>query len=184
MRWAGARKLPELANIAVRTDSTHPAFGAAYYQYLEVPDKVEAASSGLTVRRTLYHQPAVGDGRTAAPVTDENPVRLGERITVKIAITSDRDLEYVQLKDPRAAAFEPVNIHEREGRQNGVRWVESPRDASVCFFFDRFPQGTVVLEYDVFATQTGDFSAGATTAECMYAPEWRACGGALRVFVK
>ena len=182
--WNQEEMSPELANIAVRTDSTHPAFGAAYYQYLEVPDKVEAASSGLTVRRTLYHQPAVGDGRTAAPVTDENPVRLGERITVKIAITSDRDLEYVQVKDPRAAAFEPVNIHEREGWQNGVRWVESPRDASVCFFFSRLPQGTVVLEYDVFATQTGDFSNGATTVECMYAPEYRAQGAGGRVTVQ
>jgi hypothetical protein len=182
--WNQEDMLPELANITVRTDATHPAFGAAYYQYLEVPDKVEASGSGLTVRRTLYHQPAVGDGHTAAPVTDENPVRLGERITVKIVISSDRDLEYVQVKDPRAVAFEPVNIHEREGWQNGVRWVESPRDASVCFFFDRFPQGTVVLEYDVFATQTGDFSNGTTTVECMYAPEYRAQGAGVRVKVR
>ena len=182
--WNQEDMSPELANIAVRTDNTHPAFGAAYWQYLEVPDQVEAAGSGLTVRRTLYHQPAVGDGQTAAPVTDENPVRLGERITVKIVVTSDRDLEYVQLKDPRAAAFEPVNIHEREGWQNGVRWVESPRDASVCFFFSRLPQGTVVLEYDVFATQSGDFSNGATTVECMYAPEYRAQGSGVRLKVR
>jgi uncharacterized protein YfaS (alpha-2-macroglobulin family) len=136
------------------------------------------------VRRTLYHQPAVGDGKTAAPVTAENPVRLGERITVKIVVTSDRDLEYVQVKDPRAAAFEPVNIHERNGCQGGTWWVESPRDASVCFFFNKFPQGTVVLEYDVFATQSGEFSSGATTVECMYAPEYRAQGDGARVTVR
>ena len=181
--WNQEDMTPDLADIAVRTDSTHPTFGAAYYQYLEVPDKVEAAGSGLSVTRKLYHQPE-GGGTAAEPVTDANPVRLGERITVRIAITSDRDLEYVQLKDPRAAAFEPVNIHEREGRQNGVRWVESSRDASVCFFFSRFPQGTVMLEYDVFATQTGDFSNGATTVECMYAPEWRAMGAGVRVKVR
>lgn len=174
---------PELANITVRTDTTHPAFGAAYWQYLELPDKVEAAGSGLTVRRTLYHQSA-GGGAAAEPVTDANPAHLGERITVRIAITSDRDLEYVQVKDPRAAAFEPVNIHEREGWQHGVRWVESPRDASNCFFFSTFPKGTVVLEYDVFATQTGDFSASATTVECMYAPEWRAQGAGVRLKVQ
>lgn len=182
--WNQEDMSPELANIAVRTDATHPAFGAVYYQYLEIPDKVEAAGSGLTVRRTLYHQPAVGDGQTAAPVTDENPVRLGERITVKIVVTSDRDLEYVQVKDPRAAAFEPENIHERVCWRNDVRWVLSPRDASVCFFFDRFPQGTLVLEYDVFATQTGDFSTGATTVECMYAPEYRAQDAGVRVKVR
>ena len=172
---------PRLADIAVNTDGTHPTFGAAYWQYLEVPDKVEAAGSGLSVRRALYHQPAAGNA--AEPVTEANPVRLGERITVRLVVTSDRDLEYVQLKDPRAAAFEPVNIHERNGSQNAVRWVESPRDASVCYFFSRFPQGTVVLEYDVFATQTGDFSEGSTTVECMYAPEYRSQSGGLRVKV-
>ena len=182
--WKSETMTPALADIAVRTDGTHPTFGAAYWQYLEVPDKVEATGSGLSVRRTLYHQPAVGDGKTAAPVTDENPIRLGERITVKIVISSDRDLEYVQVKDPRAAAFEPVNIHEREGNQGGEWWVESPRDAANCFFFSRFPQGTIVLEYDVFATQTGDFSAGATTVECMYAPEYRAQGSGVRVTVR
>ena len=182
--WKSETMTPALADINVRTDGTHPTFGAAYWQYLEVPDKVEATGSGLSVRRTLYHQPAVGDGKTAAPVTTDNPVRLGERITVKIVITSDRDLEYVQVKDPRAAAFEPVNIHEREGNQGGVWWVESPRDAANCFFFSRFPQGTIVLEYDVFATQTGDFSAGATTVECMYAPEYRAQGSGVRVTVR
>ncbi len=182
--WNQEAMTPTLADITIRTDSTHPTFGAAYWQYLEVPDKVEATGSGLSVRRTLYHQPAVGDGKTSAPVTADNPVRLGERITVKIVITSDRDLEYVQVKDPRAAAFEPVNIHERNGYQGGTWWVESPRDASVCFFFNKFPQGTIVLEYDVFATQSGDFSAGATTVECMYAPEWRAQGGGTRVTVR
>jgi hypothetical protein len=182
--WKSETMTPALADIAVRTDGTHPTFGAAYWQYLEVPDKVEATGSGLSVRRTLYHQPAVGDGKTAALVTDENPVRLGERITVKIVITSDRDLEYVQVKDPRAAAFEPVNIHEREGNQGGVWWVESPRDAANCFFFSRFPQGTIVLEYDVFATQCGDFSAGATSVECMYAPEYRAQGDGARMAVQ
>ena len=182
--WNPESMTKSLANITVRTDSEHPAFGAAYWQYLEVPDQVEATGSGLSVRRTLYHQPAVGDGHTALPVTADNPIRLGERITVKIVVTSDRDIEYVQVKDPRAASFEPVNIHERNGYQGGTWWVESPRDASVCFFFNKFPQGTIVLEYDVFATQTGDFSSGATTVECMYAPEYRAQGNGVRVTVR
>jgi uncharacterized protein YfaS (alpha-2-macroglobulin family) len=181
--WHQREMTPELADIRVRADGVHPAFGACYWQYLEVPDQVEAAGSGLTVRRTLYHQPAAGDSYAAEPVTDDNPVRLGERITVRVVVTSDRDLEYVQVKDSRASAFEPVNIHERSGRQNEVWWVESPRDASTNFFFSRFPQGTVVLEYDVFATQTGDFSSGATTVECMYAPEYRAQSAGTRLWV-
>ena len=174
----------ELADITVRTDSQHPAFGACYWQYLEVPDRVEAAGSGLSVRRTLYHAASEGDGKVAEPVTDDNPVRLGEKLTVRLVITSDRDLEYVHVKSPRAAAFEPMNIHERDSWRNGVRLVVSPRDAATNLFFERFPEGTIIVEYDVFATQTGDFSCGAATAECMYAPEYRAQSSGLRVRVR
>jgi len=78
------------------------------------------------------------------------------------------------VDDPRAAAFEPVNVHERYQRQGGASWVESPRDASTEFFFRHLPKGTVIVEYDVFATQTGGFSVGGARVECLYAPEWRA----------
>ena len=182
--WKSETMTPALADIAVRTDGTHPAFGTAYWQYLEVPDKVEASGSGLSVRRTLYHRPAEGDGKHAEPVTAANPMRLGERITVRLVVTSDRELEYVHVKDPRTAAFEPVNIHERRGGHNGAWWVESPRDAAEHFFLNSLPQGTIIIEYDLYVTQTGTFSHAPATVECMYAPGHRGQSDGERVTVR
>jgi len=173
--WETEALTPQLANIAVRTDSIHPTFGACYYQYLDNPDQVTASGDGLTIQRTLLHQPS-GNSVTAKPVTKENPAHIGERITVRLVVSSDRELEYVHVKDPRAAAFEPVNFLEQRKGSGGVWWVESPRDAATHFFFERLPQGTTVIEYDVFVTQGGTFfqggtfSQGAASVECMYAP--------------
>jgi hypothetical protein len=171
--WSQEDIVPELTNITVRTDRTHPLIGSGYWQYWTTADSMETAESGLTISRAYYHQPTENGGY-AKRITEENPARLGERISVRVTITSDRDLEYVHANDPRAAAFEPVNVHERYQRQCGASWVESPRDASTEFFFRHLPKGTVIVEYDVFATQTGGFSVGGARVECLYAPEWRA----------
>jgi len=175
--WEAETLTQQLADITVRTDSVHPTFGACYYQFLDNPDQIKDSGEGLTIQRTLLHQGSV-NSVTAKPVTSESPAHIGERITVRLVVSSDRELEYVHVKDPRAAAFEPVNIHEQRKGSGGVWWVESPREAATHFFFDRLPQGTTVIEYDVFATQSGTFSQGATMVECMYAPAHNAhCSG-------
>lgn len=182
--WTAEEMTPQLASVYVHADRVHPVFGACYWQYLEIPDKVTASGDGLTIRRTLLHRSGEGDGAHAEPVTAENPMRLGERVTVRLVISSDRELEYVHVKDPRAAAFEPVNIHERRSGNQGVWWVESPRDAAEHFFLNRLPQGTVIIEYDFYVTQTGTFSHGPASIECMYAPDYRAQSNGERVTIK
>ena len=182
--WTAEAMSPQLADIAVHTDSLHPAFGSCYWQYLEIPDQVTASGDGLTIRRTLLHRPAEGDGKHSEPVTEENPLRIGERITVRLVVTSDRELEYVHVKDPRTAAFEPVNIHERRGSNQGVWWVETPRDAAEHFFLNRLPQGTIIIEYDLYVTQTGTFSHAPATIECMYAPGHRGQSDGNRITIR
>ena len=182
--WTAEEMTPQLASIVVHTDKEHPVFGACYWQYLEVPEQVTASGDGLTIRRTLLHRPAESDGVHAESVTAENPMRLGERVTVRLVISSDRELEYVHVKDPRAASFEPVNIHERRGGNQGVWWVESPRNAAEHFFLNSLPRGTVIIEYDLYITQTGTFSLGPATIECMYAPDHRAQSNGERVRIE
>lgn len=175
--WNQESITPELGKVSVRTDREHPVIGACYWQYWTTIDSVETAGSGLMVSRQYFHQPTTA-GEFAEPVTASNPVRLGERITVRVTITTDRMLDFVHVSDQRPAAFEPANVGERYRWQQSVKWMESPRDESTEFFFQHLHKGTVLIEYDVFATQNGCFSTGATTVECAYAPEWRAqCTG-------
>lgn len=92
---------------------------------------------------------------------------------VRIVITTDRDMEYVHLKDQRAAAFEPVNVLSSWKYQDGLWYYESTKDASTNFFIENLRKGKYVFEYTLFATQSGSFSNGITQIECMYAPEFQ-----------
>ena len=179
--WNQEEITPSLGKVAVRTDAAHPVIGACHWQYWEDVEKVESEGSGLTISRTYFHQPKTAGGY-AEPVTTDNPAHLGERITVRVTVTSDRDLDFVHVTDPRPASFEPVNENKRYFSMRGLYWVEHPRyvrwsqdirDASTEFFFRHFPKGSFAVEYDVFATQTGEFTTGIPEAECLYAPEWR-----------
>jgi len=179
--WNQEEITPSLGEVAVRTDAAHPVIGACHWQYWEDVEKVESEGSGLTISRTYFHQPKTAGGY-AEPVTTDNPAHLGERITVRVTVTSDRDLDFVHVTDPRPASFEPVNENKRYFSMRGLYWVEHPRyvrwsqdirDASTEFFFRHFPKGSFAVEYDVFATQTGEFTTGIPEVECLYAPEWR-----------
>jgi hypothetical protein len=81
-------------------------------------------------------------------------------------------MEYVHMKDMRAACMEPVNVFSEYKWQGGLGYYESTKDASTNFFFGQLPQGTYVFEYPLFVTHSGTFSNGITTIQCMYAPEY------------
>lgn len=93
-------------------------------------------------------------------------------MVVRIELKSDRDMEYLHLKDMRAAAMEPVNVLSGYKWQDELGYYESTRDASTNFFISYLRKGTYVFEYPTFVTQTGVFSAGIATIQCMYAPEF------------
>lgn len=171
--WTEDAITPKLAELSISADTSHFVFGACYWQYVEEISKVSESSTGLRIQRALYHEEIGPNGARLVPVTAENPVRLGEKLTVRLTITSDRDLEYVHLKDSRAAAFEPVNSHTKYVYRGPLPYTMVPRDAAMDFFFDRVPEGTHIIDYPLLATQLGTFLNGLATAECMYAPEFR-----------
>ena len=83
-------------------------------------------------------------------------------------------MEYVHMKDMRAAAFEPMDVLSGYRYQGGLGYYESIRDASVNFYFDYLRKGTYVFEYKLNVTQKGEFSNGITSIQCLYAPEFAA----------
>jgi hypothetical protein len=103
---------------------------------------------------------------------------------MRIIITTDRDLEYVHLKDMRAACLEPVNVLSGYQWQDGLGYYQTTQDASTSFFFDRLPRGTFVLEYPVFVTTSGNYSNGISVLQCMYAPEFAAHSEGVRLHVE
>jgi uncharacterized protein YfaS (alpha-2-macroglobulin family) len=93
-------------------------------------------------------------------------------------------MEYIHLKDMRAAGFEPVETLSAYKYQDGLYYYESPRDLATNFFIGYLPQGTYVFEYPLRVSQKGDFSNGITSIQCMYAPEFSSHSEGIRVTVK
>ena len=116
-------------------------------------------------------------------VSEKNILKPGDKLKMRVIITTDRDLEYVHLKDMRAACLEPVNVLSGYQWQDGLGYYQTTQDASTSFFFNRLPKGTFVLEYPVFVTTSGNYSNGISVLECMYAPEFAAHSEGIRLHV-
>jgi uncharacterized protein YfaS (alpha-2-macroglobulin family) len=161
-----------------------PSYGAIYWQYFEDLDKITAAQTPLSITKNLFIERNSNTGPVLEAVSEKNVLRPGDKLTMRIIIKSDRDLEYVHLKDMRAACLEPVNVLSSYKWQHGLGYYETTKDASTNFFFDRLPKGTYVFEYPVFVTTAGNYSNGISELECMYAPEFAAHSEGIRIQVE
>lgn len=182
--WEGTAITPEMSTIQIEKSSKGPAWGALYWQYFENLDKVEKNDDqNLSIRKALYKVEVGERGEVLVPITEQTPLKVGDKVRVRTEIRTDRDMEYVHLKDMRASAFEPTNVISQYKRQDGLYYYEATKDASTNFFIDYLPKGTYVFEYTLIATQAGCFSNGITTIQCMYAPEFSAHSAGVKVNV-
>jgi len=164
-----------------------PAWGAVYWQYFENLDKITSAANAkapLKLTKKLFREKNTDRGPVLEPVPENGVLHPGDKVKVRIEIQSDRSMEYVHMKDMRAACMEPVNVLSGYKWQGGLGYYESTRDASTDFFFSYLPRGTFVFEYPLFVGQNGNFSNGVTSIECMYAPEFSYHSEGIRVNVE
>jgi len=118
------------------------------------------------------------------PYRSSSSLSPGDRVKIRIELRVDRDMEYVHMKDQRAAGFEPEDVLSAYRYQDGLGYYQSVCDASTDFFFSYLPKGTYVFEYPLRAFQAGNFSNGITTIQCMYAPEFGSHSEGVRVKVQ
>lgn len=163
------------------TQST--SWGGVYWQYFEDLDKITASETPLKLVKKLFIERNSDKGPVLEPVRDGDALKVGDKIKVRIELRADRDMEYVHMKDMRAACMEPTNVISQYKWQGGLGYYESTKDASTNFFFGWLPKGTYVFEYPMFVTLNGNFSNGITTIQCMYAPEFTSHSEGVRVSV-
>jgi uncharacterized protein YfaS (alpha-2-macroglobulin family) len=157
-----------------RKENQGTGWGAIHWQYFEHMDRITASASPMGLMKQYFIERKTERGPVLEKLKDEDDLKVGDKLVSRIELRVDRDLEYVHLKDLRAAGTEPVNVLSGYRWKGGLGYYESTKDASVNFFFHFIPKGTHVFEYPMFVSHNGRFSAGITTVECMYAPEFRA----------
>lgn len=178
--WAGKEITPALGYIQVKNPNRAPAWGALYWQYFENLDKITPAKTPLSLKKQLLVERPSDKGPVLMPL-DQSPLKVGDRVKVRLEIRVDRDMEYVHIKDMRASGFEPENVISHYKWQDGFGYYESTRDAATNFFIDYLAKGTYIFEYPLRVSHAGDFSNGITTIQCMYAPEFSSHSAGIRV---
>jgi hypothetical protein len=182
--WQGNDIDSEMGNISVTKSTPGIAWGAVYFQYYEDLDKIESAETPLSIEKQLFVEENTEEGPILAEVSEDRSIKVGNKVISRLVIRVDRDMEFVHLKDMRAAAFEPVNALSGYRYGGGLGYYESPGDVATNFFMDYLRKGTYVIEYPVFATQEGTFLNGISTIQCLYAPEFSAHSEGIMVVVE
>lgn len=174
---------PEMGEITVKKEDAGISWGGAYWQYLEDMSKVTPNVQGpLKLTKTLFVQKNTGSGIVITPVKDA--LSVGDIVVVRIELRTDRDMEYVHMKDQRGSGFEPINVLSKYKYQDGLRYYESTKDTATHFYIDYLPKGTYVFEYQIRVVHKGTYQTGISEIECMYAPEFSSHSESFLVDVK
>jgi hypothetical protein len=177
--------LPEMGKITVEKKNKGVSWGALYWQYFENLDKITPHETPLKLKKELFLQKNTDKGPVLIPISNEQGrLKVGDLVKVRIELRVDRNMEYVHMKDMRAAGFEPINVFSTNKYQDGLHYYESTRDAATNFFFGYLPKGTHVFEYPLRVGHKGNFSNGITTIQCMYAPEFSSHSEGIRVNIE
>ena len=182
--WSASEIKPEMATVTLTKKGDGIAWGSLYWQYFEDLDKITSAETPLKLKKKLFKKTNTDTGEEITEITSETKLKVGDLVRVRIELRSDRAMEFIHMKDMRAAGFEPVNVLSQYKWQDGLGYYESTKDASTNFFFDYLPKGIYVFEYDLRVNNAGDMSNGITTIESMYAPEFSSHSEGIRVKVE
>lgn len=182
--WSKHEVKSSLAKVKIEKQSEGIAWGAAYWQYYQDLDQISSSDEGsLKLSKTIFKQRIDKNGKTIVPI-DASAIEIGDKIIVRIRLETDRNLEFVHLKDMRASAFEPINTLSSYRYQDGLGYYQSTKDASTNFFIDWLPKGVYVFEYELRASLVGEFSNGISSIQCQYAPEFAAHSQGKRIKIK
>ncbi len=182
-RFVGSEITPELGNVSVNKTDAGVAWGSVHWQYLEDIGKITPHDgTPLQLTKTLYVKRNTDAGPTLEKV--DGPVEVGDELVVRIVLRTDRDMEYVHMKDHRGSGTEPVNVLSRYKYQDGLAYYESTRDTASHFYIDYLPKGTYVFEYSTRVQLRGQYQTGMANIQSMYAPEFNSHSESIELTVK
>ncbi|AZB10884.1 hypothetical protein EG344_19615 [Chryseobacterium sp. G0162] len=148
--------------------------GGLFWQYYEDLDKIKSSENYISVTKELYKKVKTVNGEELQKISPETPLKVGDKVTVRMILNTDRAMEFIHIKDMRAAGFEPVDALSGYQWKNNLGYYQSTKDASTNFYIQYMPKGKYVFEYDVIANASGKFSNGITTMQNYYAPQMNA----------
>ena len=174
---------PEFGKITLKKTDAGVSWGSVHWQYLEDISKVTPhEGTPLKLEKKLFKRVFTKKGPVLEAVA--GPLAVGDEVVVRVVLRTDRDMEYIHLKDHRGSGTEPVNVLSQYKYQDGLAYYESTKDTASHFFIDYLPKGVYVFEYAVRVQHKGTYPTGLAAIQCMYAPEFNSHSESVTMEVK
>lgn len=148
--------------------------GGLFWQYYEDLDKIKSSENYISITKELYKKVKTVNGEELQKISADTPLKIGDKVTVRMILNTDRAMEFIHIKDMRAAGFEPTDVLSGYQWKNSLGYYQSTKDASTNFYIQYMPKGKYVFEYDLISNAAGKFSNGITTMQNYYAPQMNA----------
>lgn len=178
------KKTVDARSVTVEKRDAGIAWGAVYAQYEEALSAVAQQGGELNVERKLYVEKIVNNVRRLQLITAETPLAVGDKVVSRMTVRLARAMDFIQVKEQRAACFEPVELLSGYRWSDGAGYYVAVNDASSDFFFDSLGKGTYVLEYSYRVNRSGLYETGLTTIQSAYAPEYASHAASVQVKVE
>jgi hypothetical protein len=173
---------PDMGKVTVEKTNAGFGWGAMYWQYYQDLDNISGQSGPLKITKKLFVEKMTAKEKTLLPI-EQTSLKKGDKVITRLVISTDRNLEFVELKDLRASCFEPVNQLSGYEWKEGVGYYQTTKDASTQFFFSYLQKGTYVFQYELWANTAGEYTSGIASIQCQYAPEFVGHTGGERIVV-
>lgn len=178
------KNVVDARKITVQKKTPGVAWGAVYAEFESPLRDVKQQGDGLNVQKQLYVERTVNNTPQLQPIAGKAVLQVGDKVVSRLTIRVDRAMDFVQLKDQRAACFEPVGSLSGYRWNNGIGYYVDIKDASTNFFFDSLGKGVYVLEYSYRVSRAGTYETGLATLQSAYAPEYASHSGSMTVEVR
>ncbi len=174
-----------LSEVKIKNKNTGISWGAIYWQYFEDIDNIESYEDNpLSLKKAIFLEETSDAGKKLKTIDESIALNPGDKLTVRIELRVDRDMEYVHMKDMRGIGLEPAEVLSGYRYQGGLGYYQAIKDTGTNFFFDYLPKGTYVFEYPLRVVHKGSYTSGITTIQSMYAPEFTSHSNSIKLEVK
>jgi hypothetical protein len=184
-RFAGSEVLPAMGSVTLTKPDKGVSWGSLHWQYLEDIAKVTPHEGNpLTLKKSLFVKSNGKAGPELKQLAVGDVLKPGDELVTRVELRTDRDLEYVHLKDQRGSGTEPVNVLSGYRFQDGLAYYESTRDTASHFFIEYLPKGTYVFETSARVQLRGKYQSGIAEIQCLYTPEFNSHSGSVELRVE
>ena len=160
-----------------------PSWGGIVCQYVESVSKVKAHGvPQLKIEKRLLPVTTGAAGEMAQRATTN--FKKGDKIKVTLTLMTDRELDYLLVKDGRSACLEPAEQLTRYYMQEGLWILRETRNYSTNFYITHLPKGKYQLSYETYADRDGEYSSGIAEAQSQYYPLINAHSGGSILTIK